>query len=76
MSHTEIEQSLNDLNNLVLSGKMMDAFEKYYHDEVVMQGRCPFSNGKTARSSTKNLSTATIKIHQKYKPSASCYPCK
>jgi len=37
MTRTEIEQSLNDLNNLVLEGKMLDAFEKYYHDDVVMQ---------------------------------------
>lgn len=37
MTRTEIEQSLKDLNTLVLEGKMLDAFEKYYHDDVVMQ---------------------------------------
>ena len=37
MKRIEIENSLNDLNNLVLEGKMMDAFEKYYHPEVIMQ---------------------------------------
>jgi hypothetical protein len=37
MTRTEIEQSLHELNNLVLQGKMLDAFEKYYHDDVVMQ---------------------------------------
>lgn len=37
MKRTEIEQSLNDLNNLVLEGRMMDAFEKYYHPDVAMQ---------------------------------------
>lgn len=37
MARTEIEQSLQDLNNLVLEGKMLDAFEKYYDDDVVMQ---------------------------------------
>ena len=37
MTRNEIEQSLTDLNKLVLEGKMMDAFEKYYHDDVVMQ---------------------------------------
>jgi hypothetical protein len=37
MTRTEIEQSINDLNNLVISGKLMEAFEKYYHDDVVMQ---------------------------------------
>jgi hypothetical protein len=37
MTRLEIEASLNELNRFVLNGKMMDAFEKYYHDEVVMQ---------------------------------------
>jgi hypothetical protein len=37
MTRTEIERSLNDLNTLVLEGKMLDAFDKYYHDDVVMQ---------------------------------------
>ena len=37
MTPTEIEQALQDLNNLVLNGQMMEGFEKYYHDEVVMQ---------------------------------------
>ncbi|MEJ1236513.1 nuclear transport factor 2 family protein [Chryseolinea sp. T2] len=26
-----------DLNQLVISGKLLDAFEKYYHDDVEMQ---------------------------------------
>lgn len=30
-------EQITDLNKLVLQGKAMDAFEKYYHDEVVMQ---------------------------------------
>ena len=37
MTRQEIEQSLNDLNSLVLEGKLLDAFEKYYHDDVAMQ---------------------------------------
>jgi hypothetical protein len=37
MTQIDIENSLKDLNGLVLEGKMMDAFEKYYHDDVVMQ---------------------------------------
>jgi hypothetical protein len=37
MTRHEIEDSLKDLNNMVLEGRMMDAFEKYYHDEVIMQ---------------------------------------
>ena len=37
MTHLDIENSLKDLNNLVQEGKMLDAFEKYYHDDVAMQ---------------------------------------
>ena len=37
MKRIEIEQSLNDLNTLVLEGHTMEAFEKYYHPDVVMQ---------------------------------------
>ena len=32
-----IKQKLSDLNQLVQSGKALDAFDKYYHPEVVMQ---------------------------------------
>jgi len=32
-----IEENVKNLNQLVLEGKMMDAFEKYYADDVVMQ---------------------------------------
>lgn len=28
---------ISDLNDLVLQGKAMEAFDKYYHEEVVMQ---------------------------------------
>ena len=37
MTRIEIEKSLNELNSMVLNGKAMEAFEKYYHDEVSMQ---------------------------------------
>ena len=30
-------ERITDLNDLVLQGKALDAFEKYYHDDVVMQ---------------------------------------
>ena len=43
----EIEKALNDLNGLVLQGKSLDAFEKYYHDEVSMQeNSIPPTTGK------------------------------
>ena len=37
MTRQQIEEAINDLNGLVLRGKSMEAFEKYYHDEVSMQ---------------------------------------
>jgi hypothetical protein len=37
MTRTEIESSLQELNGLVLQGRMMDAFEKFYHEDVSMQ---------------------------------------
>ena len=30
-------EKIDDLNDLVLQGKSVEAFEKYYHDEVIMQ---------------------------------------
>lgn len=30
-------EKITDLNDLVLQGKALEAFEKYYHEEVVMQ---------------------------------------
>jgi hypothetical protein len=32
-----LKEKINELNTLVLSGKAMDAFEKFYHPDVVMQ---------------------------------------
>ena len=37
MTHTTIEEKLKNLNSLILDGKAMDGFEKYYDDEVIMQ---------------------------------------
>jgi len=37
MANITIETSVNDLNTLILDGKAMEAFEKYYAEEVVMQ---------------------------------------
>lgn len=30
-------EKINDLNDLILQGKALEAFEKYYHTDVVMQ---------------------------------------
>jgi hypothetical protein len=37
MKKTVIENAIQDLNSLVLSGKALEAFDKYYHDDVSMQ---------------------------------------
>jgi hypothetical protein len=37
MTKTIIENSLNDLNTLILNGKAMEGFEKYYANDVIMQ---------------------------------------
>jgi len=34
---TALLEKITDLNDLVLQGKAMEAFEKYYHPEVIMQ---------------------------------------
>ena len=37
MTPSQIQTSLTDLNSLVINGRLMDAFEKYYHEEIEMQ---------------------------------------
>ena len=37
MTESQIKTSLADLNSLVIKGKLMDAFEKYYHEDIEMQ---------------------------------------
>lgn len=32
-----IKEFITDLNNMVLQGKPLEAFEKYYDDEIIMQ---------------------------------------
>ena len=32
-----IKEKIEDMNQMILSGQMMDAFEKYYHNDVAMQ---------------------------------------
>lgn len=34
---TALIDKIKDINSLVLEGRAMDAFEKYYHEDVVMQ---------------------------------------
>ncbi|HEY9049371.1 MAG TPA: hypothetical protein VIN08_25895, partial [Ohtaekwangia sp.] len=32
-----LKEKITELNHLVVSGRMLEAFEKFYHPEVVMQ---------------------------------------
>src|SRR4026207_734607 len=42
-------EKIDDLNQLVAKGKVLEAFEKYYHDDVIMQeNENPPTIGKAA----------------------------
>lgn len=46
---TNLFEKVNDLNDLILQGKALEAFDKYYHDEVTMQeNENPPTVGKSA----------------------------
>jgi hypothetical protein len=37
MNKEDIEKSLREMNKLILEGKAIEAFEKYYHEDVEIQ---------------------------------------
>ena len=42
-------EKINALNNMVLQGKALEAFDKYYHEDIVMQeNENPIVTGKAA----------------------------
>jgi ketosteroid isomerase-like protein len=44
---SSIKDSVNELNNMILEGKILDAFDKFYADDVVMQdNNTPLREGK------------------------------
>ena len=44
-----LKEKIEELNQMILTGKQMDAFEKYYHEDVVMQENSnPPTVGKSA----------------------------
>jgi hypothetical protein len=46
---TDLRTNFEDIKSLVLQGKAMEAFEKYYGDDVVMQeNEAPATYGKAA----------------------------
>jgi hypothetical protein len=49
---TNLQANFEDIKNLVLQGKAMEAFEKYYGEDVVMQeNESPATVGKVANRS-------------------------
>lgn len=44
-----LKQNISELNNMILQGRVMEAFERFYHDDVVMQENdSPPTVGKAA----------------------------
>lgn len=37
MFMTSLAEKITDLNDLILQGKILEAFDKYYHPDVIMQ---------------------------------------
>lgn len=45
----DLKQSVDELNQMILEGKVLEAFEKFYADDVVMQdNNNPVRTGKAA----------------------------
>lgn len=62
-------EKITDLNDLVLQGKIMEAFEKYYHPDVVMQeNEDPPTVGKAANRKREKEFLASITDFRKAEP--------
>ncbi|MGI9544697.1 MAG: SnoaL-like domain-containing protein [Cyclobacteriaceae bacterium] len=60
---------ISDLNDLVLQGKALEAFEKYYHDDVVMQeNEKPPTVGKMANRALIKKFKASVTEFRSAKP--------
>lgn len=58
---TSLLEKIQDLNQLLVQGKAMEAFEKYYHDDVVMQENDnPPTVGKAANRKREEAFFASI----------------
>ena len=56
-----LSEKIRDLNTLVLEGKLLEAFEKYYHDDVVMQENSLAPTiGKTANREREKIFLGNI----------------
>jgi hypothetical protein len=62
-------EKISDLNDLLLQGKAMEAFEKYYHEEVLMQeNENPPTLGKEANRKREEAFYASITHFRGAKP--------
>lgn len=60
---------ISDLNDLILQGKTMEAFEKYYHENVVMQeNEHPPTIGKAANRKREEEFFSSITEFRTAKP--------
>jgi len=58
---TSLLEKIQDLNQLLVQGKAMEAFEKYYHEDVVMQeNENPPTVGKAANRKREEAFFASI----------------
>ena len=61
MSMAKLLENISDLNDLILQGKILEAFEKYYHKDVVMQeNENPRTSGKSANRKRKKEFSSSI----------------
>jgi hypothetical protein len=44
-----IKEKVEEMNRMIQSGQNMEAFEKYYHEDVVMQEKMPTANARKKR---------------------------
>lgn len=62
-------ENISELNDLVLQGKAMEAFEKYYHDDVVMQeNENPPTIGKEANRQREETFYASLTEFRSARP--------
>ena len=62
-------EKIHDLNELILQGKVLEAFEKYYHEDVVMQeNEEPTRVGKAANRQREEAFLSSLVEFRKAQP--------
>jgi hypothetical protein len=66
---TTLLEKISDLNDLVLQGKVLEAFDIYYHDDVIMQeNESPPTVGKAANRKREEDFFSSITEFRNVKP--------